>query len=116
MALVENLAILVFLFLGGALGVAVEVIPYLFTKPRPTPEKLTPFESGEDPVGTARIRFKIQYYAYAVAFVAFDIVVALAIPWAVGWTNVYSTPMMALLTVLLAIVGYYSAKGDLEWT
>jgi len=115
LALVENLAILMFLFLGGILGFAVELVPNLFTKPKPTPEKLTPFESGEDPVGTARVRFRIQYYIYAVAFVAFDIVVALAIPWAVGWSTVYFTPIIALLVVLLAVVGYYSAKGDLEW-
>jgi len=115
LAFVENIAILMFLFLGGVLGFAAEFIPRLFTKPRPTPEKLAPFESGEDPVGTARIRFRIQYYIYAVAFVAFDIVVALAIPWAVGWGYVYWTPIILLLAVMLAVVGYYSAKGDLEW-
>lgn len=115
MALIQNLTILMFLFLGAALSVVVEVLPYLFTKPKPTPEKLAPFESGEDPVGTARVRFKARYYVYAVAFVAFDIVAALAIPWAVGWTTTYSAPIIALMAVLLAVVGYYSARGDLEW-
>jgi NADH:ubiquinone oxidoreductase subunit 3 (subunit A) len=116
LAFTENIAILMFLFLGSALGFAAEFIPRLFTKSRPTAEKLAPFESGEDPVGTARIRFRIQYYIYAVAFVAFDIVAALAIPWAVGWGYVYWTPIVALLVVMLAVVGYYSVKGDLEWT
>lgn len=115
MTVVPDLAILVFVALGGVVATLLEFIPKILTKSDPTPEKLVPFESGEDSIGSSRIRFRIQYYVYAVAFVAFDIVAALAIPWALGWNIASWSPILVLFASMLLVVGYYVAKGDLEW-
>ncbi|PSN88475.1 hypothetical protein B9P99_05885 [Candidatus Marsarchaeota G1 archaeon OSP_B] len=74
-----------------------------------------PFESGEDPVGTARIRFRVHYYVFAVVFVVFDIIAAFAIPWAISWNMVDWIPVIALFLGMLVVVGYYALKGELEW-
>ena len=38
-----------------------------------TAAKLMPYESGKDPVGSARDRFSIKFYTVAVIFLLFDI-------------------------------------------
>ncbi|MEM3857675.1 MAG: NADH-quinone oxidoreductase subunit A, partial [Thermoprotei archaeon] len=70
----------------------------------------------EDSIGSSRIRFRIQYYVYAVAFVAFDIVAAIAIPWALGWNLETWTPILVLFASMLLVIGYYAVRGDLEWS
>jgi NADH-quinone oxidoreductase subunit A len=115
MGLEQGLAITVFFVLGAVVAYLVETLPKFLVTSNPTSEKLMPFESGEDPVGTARIRFRIQYYIYAVAFVTFDVVAAIAIPWAVAWNLVYWTPILVLFVAMLFVIGYYAVKGDLEW-
>jgi NADH:ubiquinone oxidoreductase subunit 3 (subunit A) len=115
MGLEQGLGIIVFFALGAIVGYAAEFIPRLLIKSKKTAEKMMPFESGEDPVGTSRVRFRIQYYIFAVAFVTFDVVAAIAIPWAVGWNLIVWTPLLVLFGSMLLVIGYYAAKGELEW-
>ena len=50
-----------------------------------TAVKLMPYESGKDPVGSARDRFSIKFYTVAVIFLLFDIEVLFIIPFAVAF-------------------------------
>ena len=50
---------------------------------RPTPEKLTAYESGIPPLGDARERFSVKFYLVAMLFIIFDIETVFMIPWAV---------------------------------
>ncbi len=52
-----------------------------------TQTKLMPYESGKDPVGSARSRFSIKFYAVAVIFLLFDIEVLFMIPFAVAFKH-----------------------------
>lgn len=115
MTLVQNVAILFFFGFAFVVGLLAEYIPNLLIKRKPTPEKLAPFESGEDSVGGARVRFKAHYYIFAVAFITFDVVAVLAIPWATSWNMINWNPVLLLFVSLLVVVFYYSLKGDLEW-
>src|SRR5271154_2897109 len=53
----------------------------LTLRPRPTPVKQTPYESGIPPLGDARERFSVKFYMVAVLFIIFDIETVFMIPW-----------------------------------
>lgn len=84
----------------------------------PNEEKLSTYESGMEPIRSARERFSIKYYMVAMLFIIFDIEVVFLYPWAVSFKQL---GMMGFTTMLLFIailfVGYYYVlrKGALEW-
>ncbi len=110
----------VFLFmLLGFLVVAGALIAARLLRPnRPSHEKLSPYECGEDPVGDSWIRFNIRFYVVALLFLIFDVEVVLLFPWAVvykdfGW---YAFGAMAVFVSLIFIgFAYELGKGDLRW-
>ena len=85
---------------------------------RPTPGKLTTYESGMDPVGTTWSQTQIRYYVFAFLFVIFDVESVFLFPWArvferLGWTSVVE---MGLFIFILAIGLLYAwRKGVLKW-
>ena len=52
-----------------------------------TQTKLMPYESGKDPVGSARSRFSVKFYTVGVVFLLFDIEVLFLIPFAVAFKD-----------------------------
>ncbi|MBO0698547.1 MAG: NADH-quinone oxidoreductase subunit A, partial [Zavarzinella sp.] len=80
----------VFLFLGflilfalGTLG-ASQLLHWLGLKPyKANPVKLMPYESGMDPVGSARMQFDVKFYLIAILFLVFDVELLFLYPWAV---------------------------------
>ncbi|MBX3129405.1 MAG: NADH-quinone oxidoreductase subunit A [Polyangiaceae bacterium] len=84
----------------------------------PTPEKMMPFECGNDSQGTAGVRLNVKFYLTAILFVVFDIEVVFIYPWAalfksLGWTG-FAT-MLAFIAALLIALAYCWKKGALEW-
>ena len=76
-----------FLMVVLALGLALTLIkasewlgPY-----RPRKVKASPYESGMDPVGTARDRYSIKFYLVAMIFIVFDVELVFMYPWAVSF-------------------------------
>jgi NADH-quinone oxidoreductase subunit A len=45
------------------------------------------YESGMNPVGTARKRFNVRFYLIAMVFLVFDIEIIFLYPWAVTFPN-----------------------------
>lgn len=80
--------------------------------------KLSPYESGCEPVGTARERFSIKFYMIAMLFILFDIEAVFLYPWAILYRKlgVFGLVEMGLFIVIL-FVGYIYVwkKGALEW-
>ena len=76
------------------------------------------YECGVRTHGETWIRFRIQYYIFALLVVIFDIETVFLYPWAVSYARlglfalVEMLIFLALLTVGLA---YAWAKGDLRW-
>src|ERR1700719_2871134 len=62
-------------------AVAMLLLSHLTLRPRPTPVKQTPYESGIPPLGDARERFSVKFYMVAVLFIIFDIETVFMIPW-----------------------------------
>jgi NADH-quinone oxidoreductase subunit A len=84
----------------------------------PTPEKMTPFECGNDTEGATGTRLSVKFYLSAILFVVFDVEVVFMYPWAVlfkglGWTGFVS--MFGFIVALLVALVYCWKKGALEW-
>ncbi len=55
------------------------------------------YESGMNPVGTARKRFNVRFYLIAVVFLVFDVEIIFLYPWAATFTNLETHSQLALL-------------------
>jgi NADH-quinone oxidoreductase subunit A len=85
---------------------------------KPTAEKLSPYECGINPVGSARERFSVKFYLIAMLFVIFDIEVVFLYPWAVAFKSLSLfgfIEMLIFLGILLICYFYLWKKGGLEW-
>ena len=76
-------------FLMGIVGVVftlpVVVLPLLFAPKRPNPIKNAPFECGQVPVGAGKMHFMMQYYAYLLIFIVFDVLSMFLYAWAAAY-------------------------------
>ena len=98
-------------------------------KPRkPTRIKQMPYESGMDPIGTARMQFDIKFYLIAILFLVFDVELLFLYPWAViaygeggdkTWKLVFGTIVFIEILIFLAtfVIAYVYAwkKGVFQW-
>ena len=64
----------VLLFLVGGIGflMVTLLLGKLLRPNRPTPEKQTTYESGEEPSGTAWGQFNVRFYIVALIFLLFE--------------------------------------------
>nr|YP_009255809.1 NADH dehydrogenase subunit 3 [Pateobatis jenkinsii]ANE11008.1 NADH dehydrogenase subunit 3 [Pateobatis jenkinsii] len=85
----------------------------------PDMEKLSPYECGFDPLGTARLPFSLRFFLVAILFLLFDLEIALLLP--LPWGNQLDSPLItslwATLILLLLTLGlvYEWLQGGLEW-
>ncbi|MEZ0485736.1 NADH-quinone oxidoreductase subunit A [Fibrella aquatica] len=112
-----------FAFIGGIL-----LFGKLLRPDRPGEEKLTTYESGEEPVGNANIQFNPRFYVLALIFVLFDVELVFLFPWATvfgqatlinetnglwGW---FTLAEAFLFVGILALgLAYAWGKGYLDW-
>lgn len=76
------------------------------------------YECGVKTTGETWIRFRIQYYIYALMFVVFDIETVFLFPWAIsyGGLGTFALIEMFIFLVMLSIGLVYAwAKGVLRW-
>jgi NADH-quinone oxidoreductase subunit A len=85
---------------------------------RPYPEKLVPYESGNEPVGEPRYRFSVKFYVIAMLFVVFDVEAVFLYPWAIVFDRIglYAFIEMMIFIAIL-FVGYLYAwkKEAFKW-
>jgi NADH-quinone oxidoreductase subunit A len=76
-------------FLMGLVGVGftvpVVLIPKLLAPRRPNPLKNAPFECGQVPVGAGKMHYMMQYYAYLLMFIVFDVMAMFLYAWAASY-------------------------------
>ena len=65
----------IFLYLVAIIGFAVTtlILAHVIGPRKDTEVKLMPYESGMDPIGSARQRFDVKYYLIAIMFLVFDV-------------------------------------------
>ncbi len=86
---------------------------------KPSPTKGDAYECGVRARGDAWVRFRIQYYVYAIMFVVFDVETVFLYPWAAayGALGVFAlVEMTVFLALLFAGLAYAWAKGVMRWT
>ncbi|MCH7976500.1 MAG: NADH-quinone oxidoreductase subunit A [Bacteroidetes bacterium] len=114
-----------FLMIVMALGLALSLLKlaeWLGPK-RPRAIKASAYESGMDPVGTARERYSVKFYLVGMIFIVFDVEIVFMYPWAVSFKtflqNGGGLGSLAVISVFIAIlfVGliYDIKKGGLDW-
>jgi len=84
----------------------------------PSEEKLSTYESGMEPVRTARERFSVKFYLVAMLFIVFDIEIVFMYPWAVMFRQlgVFGLiEMVVFIAILLVGYLYIWRKGALKW-
>ncbi len=112
------LPIVLMLGLGLIAGIVFTNINRWIGPKRPTEEKLSTYESGMEPVRTARERFSVKFYLVAMLFIIFDIEIVFMYPWAVQFRELgYGGFIEMLVFIAILLVGYLYIikKGALEW-
>ena len=73
------------------------------------PVKFLPVECGQMPVGEGRSHFMMQYYAYILMFVVFDVMSIFLYAWGTSLLSIpkeATLPMIAFLGIMFAAMGY----------
>jgi NADH:ubiquinone oxidoreductase subunit 3 (subunit A) len=116
--LAQHSAILTFLVVVvGFLGV--NLLVWRVIRPsRYSEEKLTTYECGENPTGSAWIQFNIRFYVFALIFIVFDVEAVFLLPWAVVFKQLGMLAFLeglVFIAILVVALAYVWRKGDLEW-
>lgn len=122
-----------YIFVGLLLLVAIAfalgplVIEFFIAPRKRTLAKGDAYECGVKTYGETWVRFRIQYYIYAIMFVVFDIETVFLFPWAASYADLKPVPMgwitvpfslvemVVFLLILLVGLVYAWAKGVLRW-
>ena len=110
--------VLLFIFVGIAMGVAPMLAGAILAPHRPDSEKLSSYECGFEPFEDARMKFDVRYYLVAILFILFDLEIAFLFPWAIVLKEIGMFGFLAMLVFLgILTVGfaYEWMKGALEW-
>ena len=110
--------ILILGVVAAGFGVVVLYVSYLIGRPRPSTGKLSTYECGMPPVGTAGERFPIKFYLVCMIFILLDVDAAFLYPWALAFRDlgVFGLVEMAVFMALLGGGFVYAWKsGALDW-
>ena len=114
---------------AGFIFVLVTLLVSRFIRPdRPNAQKLSTYESGEEPQGLAWVQFNLRFYVLALIFLLFEAEIVFLFPWATvfsrkelidetnglwGW---FSFAEMVIFILVLALgLAYAWVNGLLDW-
>jgi len=118
------LPVLLIILMAVGFGVVNIVASGLLGPSREGDIKGSTYESGMDPIGSARKRFNIRFYILAMTFLVFDIEIIFLYPWAVDFSQLAQGGEEAtlflgriLFFLAMSIVAYMYAwkKGVFNW-
>nr|YP_009685511.1 NADH dehydrogenase subunit 3 [Pachypanchax playfairii]QDS02603.1 NADH dehydrogenase subunit 3 [Pachypanchax playfairii]UPT34503.1 NADH dehydrogenase subunit 3 [Pachypanchax playfairii] len=107
------------LLITTTLSVLLALISFWLPQMTPDSEKLSAYECGFDPLGSARLPFSLRFFLVAILFLLFDLEIALLLP--LPWGNQLLSPLTtfswaSILLILLTIGFIYEwLQGGLEW-
>ncbi len=102
---------IIYMFGFGVLASVPALILSRLISPRRryNPVKFLPMECGQMPTGEGRSHFMMQYYAYILMFVVFDVMSIFLYTWASSLFLIprsATLPIMAFLGIMFAAMGY----------
>nr|YP_010271021.1 NADH dehydrogenase subunit 3 [Rhodeus cyanorostris]UJY97961.1 NADH dehydrogenase subunit 3 [Rhodeus cyanorostris]UWR82546.1 NADH dehydrogenase subunit 3 [Rhodeus cyanorostris] len=113
-----NLTLTILIITMG-LSSALAAVSFWLPQMGPDAEKLSPYECGFDPLGSARLPFSLRFFLVAILFLLFDLEIALLLPlpWGDQLCSPTSTLFWATAVLVLLTLGliYEWAQGGLEW-
>ena len=120
MSLLNDYAyVLGFLIIGIGFVVVNTLIPFLLSPKSRGSRATHPYESGEVPIGNAWIQFDINYYLFALIFIAFDVEAAFLFPILTVYKEVANFAVLFELSLFLGILSfailYAWKKGLFAW-
>ncbi len=117
--------VFIFIILGLLMTFAIiTVSKFLAPRIQNIPDKFTTYECGERPVGSAWILFNFRFYAVALAFLIFDIELALVFPcvsvfqkWLQAGRGLFALiEIVVFVGILFLGLIYMWNRGDLQWS
>jgi NADH-quinone oxidoreductase subunit A len=114
---------------GGTIFILITFLVSRLIRPsRPNPEKLSTYESGEEPQGEAWSQFNVRFYIIALIFLLFEVEVVFLFPWSTifaradliqktagqwGWFSMIE--MLIFIFILALGLVYAWVNGHLDW-
>jgi NADH-quinone oxidoreductase subunit A len=119
----DYIPLLLMMAMAGGLAFTLLKLGELLGPKRPNYTKTSAYESGMDPVGTARERYSVKFYLVAMIFIVFDVEVVFMYPWAVTFHQFieagvgFGSLMVITIFIVILSVGllYDIKKGGLEF-
>ena len=112
------LPIVLLVMIAILFGLGSVILSSLIGQKKPSAVKMSPYECGCEPVGSARERFSIKFYLIAMLFILFDIEAVFMYPWAILYKRLGLFGLVEMgLFIAILFVGYIYVwkKGALEW-
>jgi NADH-quinone oxidoreductase subunit A len=109
---------IVFLVLGGAIGLLFSVMNLFFGQRHPNHNKQEPYECGLPSEIQRGFRFGISFYLIAMLFILFDIEVIFLYPIAVqlrAFGGFALSETIVFVALLMVAFVYVWRRGALEW-
>ncbi len=126
--MIEQFGYVAAFLLAGILFLAIVLTLARFIRPnRPNEEKLSTYESGEEPAGNANTRFNPRFYVIALLFVLFEVELIFLFPWAVvfrdkslvaaspDWSGFALVEMLIFVGMLALGLAFAWKRGYLDW-
>nr|NP_944718.1 NADH dehydrogenase subunit 3 [Inia geoffrensis]CAD87995.1 NADH3 protein [Inia geoffrensis] len=111
--------LLLTLLTNTTLALLLMLMAFWFPQLNTYAEKISPYECGFDPMGSARLPFSMKFFLVAITFLLFDLEIALLLPlpWAIQTNNlkVMLTTALFLISLLAASLAYEWTQKGLEW-
>nr|YP_008758048.1 NADH dehydrogenase subunit 3 [Trachinotus ovatus]AGW46902.1 NADH dehydrogenase subunit 3 [Trachinotus ovatus]AHY20264.1 NADH dehydrogenase subunit 3 [Trachinotus ovatus] len=107
------------IMIAVVLSLILAIVSFWLPQMSPDHEKLSPYECGFDPLGTARLPFSLRFFLVAILFLLFDLEIALLLP--LPWGDQLEAPLLTffwaalVLTLLTLGLIYEWMQGGLEW-
>ena len=111
--------VLGFLVIGIGFVVVNTLLPLLISHRSLGARASDPYESGEVPIGNAWIQFDVNYYLFALIFLAFDVEAVFLFPVLVIYKGTLGWAAFVEITIFLVLLSfailYGWKKGVFEW-
>nr|YP_009938687.1 NADH dehydrogenase subunit 3 [Cynoglossus nanhaiensis]AWQ65114.1 NADH dehydrogenase subunit 3 [Cynoglossus nanhaiensis]QNV46920.1 NADH dehydrogenase subunit 3 [Cynoglossus nanhaiensis] len=111
--------IMIMICITITLSIILMLVAHLLPDVSPDFQKLSPYECGFDPMGSARLPFSLHFFLVAILFLLFDLEIALLfpLPWADQLPSLTIPYTYALVLIILLGGGlaYEWVQGGLEW-
>nr|QXU59462.1 NADH dehydrogenase subunit 3 [Zenarchopterus dispar] len=110
---------MIIILISALISIVLTIISFWIPQTKPDYEKLSPYECGFDPLGSARLPFSLRFFLVAILFILFDLEIALLLP--LPWSYHLNNPLMmfswasSVLILLTLGLMYEWTQGGLEW-